>query len=249
MTKRYNVVPTHPDKTVGSIKIDDKTYYVCNVCGRLTKHKIRAFGKTYCYKHYRQQKRFGKTLDENPRTLYDGNECYIEGDVCYVKIYDKDCNHVATAKVDKEDFEKIRYVKWRKTADGHVMNNSKFKGSTILMSKVILDTDKMIRHVNGDNLDNRKSNLQPISRPQTQLTIAAKGITIAPSGNFKAHIKINGKSIHLGTYYYEYEALYARWYAEKLLFKEIKGFKPEPELLESRKKFIQKYVCEKVQRL
>lgn len=249
MENRYNVVPTYPDKTVGSIKIDDKTYYVCNVCGRLTKHKIKAFGKTYCYKHYRQQKRFGKTLDENPRTLYDRNECYIKGKICYVMIYDKECNHIATAKVDKEDLDKVRYIKWKKSANGYAMNTPKFKGSTVHMSRVILNTDKMVDHINHDTLDNRKSNLRIITKSQNQMNANYKGVRETPSGNFYAHIKLNGKSVYLGTYLYEDEALYARWYAEKLLFKEFRYPKPEPELLESRKKFIQKYVCEKVQRL
>ena len=64
-----------------------------------------------------------------------------------------------------------------------------------------------------------------------------------------AHIKINQKMLNLGYYLDEEEALYARWYAEKILFRDFAYPKPEPELLESRKSQIQEYVNHKVQRL
>ena len=64
-----------------------------------------------------------------------------------------------------------------------------------------------------------------------------------------AHIKINQKMLNLGNYLDEEEALYARWYAEQMLFKEYAYPKPEPEILKSRKSQIQEYVNRKVQRL
>ena len=248
MIQRYNVVPTHSDKSVGSIKIKDKTYYVCHVCGRLSKRKIKSNGKIFCTKHYKQFKKYGKPIDENPRTILDRNECYIDGDICYVMIYDKDCNHIATAKVDKEDLGKVRYIKWKKSASGYAMNTPKYKGSNTHMSRVILDTDEMVDHINHDTLDNRKCNLRIVNKSQNQMNANYKGVYVY-NGKYRAQIKMHGICCVLGEYVFEDEAYYARWYAEKILFKEYRYPKPEPAILDSRKKVIKKYVCEKVQRL
>ena len=73
---------------------------------------------------------------------------------------------------------------------------------------------------------------------------------VSKTGNqWYAYIKINQKMLNLGKYLDEEEALYARWYAEQILFKEYAYPKPEPEILESRKSQIQEYVSRKVQRL
>ena len=64
-----------------------------------------------------------------------------------------------------------------------------------------------------------------------------------------AKIKLNQKQIHIGTFIYEEEALYARWYAERILFKEFAYPKKEPDIIENRKKEIQELVSKKVQRL
>ena len=45
------------------------------------------------------------------------------------------------------------------------------------------------------------------------------------------------------------EALYARWYAERILFKEFAYPKEEPDILDSRKLEIQELINRKVQRL
>ena len=55
--------------------------------------------------------------------------------------------------------------------------------------------------------------------------------------------------INLGVYIFEEEALFARWYAEMLLFKEYRYPKEKPEILQDREKQIREYVGRKVQRL
>ena len=64
-----------------------------------------------------------------------------------------------------------------------------------------------------------------------------------------AKIKQNGKQIHLGSFDYEEEAQYARWCAEKILFKEFMFPKEEPVLPVKRKQEIFELVSKKVQRL
>ena len=62
-------------------------------------------------------------------------------------------------------------------------------------------------------------------------------------------IKQNGKQLHLGNFNYKEEAQYARWCAEKFLFKDFMFPKEEPNLPEKRKQEIFELVSKKVQRL
>lgn len=225
-----------------------KTYYRCSVCGRQLFRKIKSHGKVYCNKHYNQIKKYGTPQDTNPRTTYDKNEIIVDGKEARVKLYDAHCNHIATAIIDAEDVNKIRYTKWKLSASGYAANTPKFSGSNKHMHREILGTDQFVDHINHNTLDNRKSNLRIVTKAQNMMNSNFKGVS--PNGcKWYAHIKINQKMLNLGNYLDEEEALYARWYAEQVLFKEFAYPKPEPEILESRKSQIQEYVGRKVQRL
>jgi hypothetical protein len=227
---------------------DGKTYYRCSVCGRQLFRKIKSHGKVYCNKHYNQVKRYSHTIDTNPRTTFDKNEIIVDGKIARVKLYDAQCNHIATAIIDSEDVNKIRYTKWKLSSSGYAANTPKFSGSNKHMHREILDTDQFVDHINHNTLDNRKSNLRIVTKAQNMMNSNFKGVS--PNGcKWYAHIKINQKMLNLGNYLDEEEALYARWYAEQVLFKEFAYPKPEPEILESRKSQIQEYVSRKVQRL
>lgn len=227
---------------------DGKTYYRCCVCGRQLFRKIKSYGKVYCNKHYNQLKKYGHAIDNNPRTPYDKNEIIVDGKVARVKLYDAQCNHVATAIIDAEDVNKIRYTKWKLSSSGYAANTPKFSGSNKHMHREILGTDQFVDHINHNTLDNRKCNLRIVTKAQNMMNSNFKGVS--PNGcKWYAHIKINQKMLNLGNYLDEEEALYARWYAEQVLFKEYAYPKPEPEILESRKSQIQEYVNHKVQRL
>lgn len=227
---------------------DGKTYYRCCICGRQLFRKIKSHGKVYCKKHYHQLKKYGKPIDNNPRTILDRNEIIIDGNVAHIKIYDAHCNHIATTIIDAEDVSEIRYTKWKLSSSGYIMNTPKFKGSTKHLSRVILDTNEFVDHINHNPLDNRKKNLRVVTKSQNQMNANYKGVQHLGS-KWYARIKIHQKTIPLGGYLDEEEALYARWYAEQVLFKEYAYPKPEPEILESRKSQIQEYVNRKVQRL
>lgn len=227
---------------------DGKTYYRCSVCGRQLFRKIKSHGKVYCNKHYNQIKKYGAPQDTNPRTAYDKNEIIVDGKVARVKLYDAHYNHIATAIIDTEDVNKIRYTKWKLSASGYAANTPKYSGSNKHMHRVILDTDQFVDHINHNTLDNRKSNLRIVTKSQNAMNQNFKGVSKNGS-KWYAHIKINQKMLNLGNYLDEEEALYARWYAEQVLFKEFAYPKPEPEILESRKSQIQEYVNRKVQRL
>lgn len=227
---------------------DGKTYYRCCVCGRQLFRKVKSHGKVYCNKHYDQLKKYGTPQDTNPRTAYDKNEIIVDGKIARVKLYDAHCNHIATAIIDAEDVNKIRYTKWKLSASGYAANTPKYSGSNKHMHRVILDTDQFVDHINHNTLDNRKCNLRVVTKAQNMMNSNFKGVS-RNGCKWYAYIKINQKMLNLGNYLDEEEALYARWYAEQVLFKEFAYPKPEPEILESRKSRIQEYVNRKVQRL
>lgn len=228
-----------------------KTYYRCSVCNRQLFRKKTLNHKVYCSKHYNQVKKYGHQLDNNPRTVLDKNEITIAGNTAYIKLYDNDNNPIATARIDVEDVPKVRYTKWRLAKNGYIVSNSKYGLNTSkLLHKVILNTNDAVDHIDHDPFNNRKHNL--IRMPMItgySMNQDFLGVVQSPNGSWQARIKVNNRTINLGKYHEKAEVLYARWYAERVLFKEYAYLKPEPEILESRKPQIQDFVNRKIQRL
>lgn len=232
------------------IKENGKTYYVCCICGRKSFHKIKSYGHIYCCKHYKQIKKYKKVIDNNPRTILDKNEYHIVGNTTIINIYDRKCNVIAQTIIDTEDLSKVKNIKWKLSQSGYVMNTPKFKNSTIHMSRVILGTDQFVDHINHNTLDNRKKNLRIVTKSQNQMNVNYNGVyEVQSSGKWIAKIKINGKQLYLGVYVFKEEAMFARWYAETLLFKEYRYPKKKPIILQDREEQIKEYVNKKVQRL
>lgn len=217
----------------------------CEICGRPWRKKLVAEGKIVCNKHYKQFKKFGYFRDKSPRTQCDKNEIEIQGEVAFIYLYDRFYNIIAKAKIDTEDIGKVKYIKWRLNHNNYVINNS---DSSIYLHRRILGHNDLVDHINGDRLDNRKCNLRAATKSQNQMNVNYKGV-YAYKNKWLAKIKLNQKQIHLGLFIEREEALYARWYAEQILFKEYAYPKEEPVILESRKEEIQELVNKKVQRL
>lgn len=246
--KVINNIPTaNTDKE--TVVKDGKTYYICSVCGRLSFRKTKSYGKIYCTKHYRQVKKHGHALDTNPRTPYDRNEIRIYKSIAEMDIYNKNNHVIATTIFDPEDVPRVRYIKWKLSASGYVMNTPKFKGSSQHLSHLIMCTDQFIDHRNHNTLDNRKENLRIVTKSQNQMNSNNKGVNTRPDGRFYAYIKKNQRMLNLGVYVDKEEAMFARWYAEQKLFGEYAYPKPKPKILTDRESQIKKYVEKKVQRL
>lgn len=243
---QINVCPNHDAR---SIEENGKTYYVCNVCGRKSFRVVRSHGLMWCDKHYKQFKRHGHVLDNNPRTPYDRNEIEIDGDVARMSLYDVHGDVVARTLIDAEDVAKVRYTKWTLARNGYVMNKSKRAKSAIHLSRAILNANEYIDHINHDALDNRKCNLRIVTKSQNAMNRNAKGVSVDKDGLHYARIKKNGKMLNLGRYAVPDEALWARWYAETVVFDDYRYDKPEPDVPAHRKAAIKAYVDRKVQRL
>lgn len=249
--KILNRIETY-DKSKEEIIIDGQPMYVCCICGRASFKKIKVWGHIYCNKHYRQHKK-RKIKDPSPRTVHDRNEIRIDGDVAYVYLYNEDFSVKSICKIDADDVEKVQYTKWADRSGYAYYNGTRAtRGYHMhrLIMGVIGQKDVFVDHINGDRLDNRKSNLRLVNKSQNAMNMStAKGVDHY-GDTYYARIKIHQKVIRLGSYKIEEEAYYARWYAETILFGEYqyKG-KVEPNIPQERKKQIQEYIDKKVQRL
>lgn len=124
--------------------------------------------------------------------------------------------------VDDEDYGWISSYKWYADKDPH--NHRLFyarrkerlrngKQKTITLAREILNapSDKMVDHINGDTLDNQRSNLRIATHAQNNRNIhrykGFKGVVWHKRSNkWIARIVFNGKIIHLGYYTDDVEA-------------------------------------------
>ena len=224
----------------------------CKICGRPMKDS-RMQGM--CNKHYKQFKKYGYCLDNNPRTIYDLNEITICGDIALIALYNQEQNVVAQAIIDAEDVEKVKYIKWKYRKDCNYVINTGTRADRrpIHLHRYIMGLDRgtysedsIVDHINHNPLDNRKQNLRIVTKTQNAQNkkIVPKGI-YEYHGKWMAYIKIHQRMLNLGHYVLKEEALYARWYAERLIFREFAYQKEEPFVSGERKNAIRDYVNRK----
>lgn len=120
------------------------------------------------------------------------------------------------AIVDDEDYENLNQWKWyaiqNRTKDGWYArrNSGKFPfRKNIKMHRYIMNTPENMEcdHINHDTLDNRKSNLRNVTHHQNVMNskirkdnkTGYKGVYLF-KGKIKAHIRVGGKNVHLGTF-------------------------------------------------
>lgn len=201
---------------------------ICPVCGKI--HNYRS--KTgLCEKHYCQQLRYGRFLDNSPRSIYDPNEYRIEGDITYISVYNKQ-----GIKLDKEviiDTKNIPLVLQYKVylcyykkdnlyyAQCNVARNNKVK-----LHKIVCPSINTVDHINGNTLDNRECNLRDVNHSvQNVNKISTKGIQkqIYRYNNnyiikgYAATLCFKGKRYISRYYKTEEEAMYYRYLLLQLL--------------------------------
>lgn len=114
--------------------------------------------------------------------------------------------------VDEADYEHLNQFKWHYTADGYAARRDKAQNwKYVYMHRVITNPIEKLEvdHINGDKLDNRRSNLRTCSKSQnganktkqSNNTSGYKGVTWNRRDKlWLARININRKSFHLGVY-------------------------------------------------
>lgn len=168
----------------------------------------------YCNRHYLQIRRHGDILpiDRNRNTP---QEFEFYGDDCHVLLYDKSGNKITSAIVDKADYVILNQYKYNFSGRRYVRISGKSKEGYVFLHQLILGT-RWVDHIDGDRLNNRRSNLRPCtnqqnqfnSKPQMGRLSKYKGVSIVRGKNkpYTAGIQINMKRIHLGSFYTEENA-------------------------------------------
>lgn len=129
--------------------------------------------------------------------------------------------HGQVALVDDEDFERLSGVRWKTDPYGYASRTWRRNGKNYYesMHRVILAPPAGMEadHINGDRLDNRRSNLRVATREQQMRNTAAvrgklhseyKGVTRS-RGRWMMRLKAGGKSMAYGLFRSEVAAAMA----------------------------------------
>jgi len=163
---------------------------LCSVegCGRTQ------YCKGYCRRHYQQYKIHGKILE---RTRIDPNEFIIDGDICWIILYNKHCIEIARTCIDTKYYEAIfeSKAKWHLTDSGYVIahfddeiQRQKFRLHHIIMylsRQEQIPAEYDVDHKDGNPLNNLENNLRLCTQSQNNQnqrkrkdnTSGGKGVT------------------------------------------------------------------------
>ena len=202
------------------------TLTVCCICGEKSKSTWKD-GKEYCRKHYMQMYHHGRILE---KTIYDRNEWIEYEDYAECITYNKNLKPNVRVKFDLEDAKKLKNKKI------YICNhNGKFYAIICengmhkpMAHRYVMglygeeySIRKVVDHINGDSLDNRKSNLRICSHAENMINIRKKdkiiGVNINKDGKYVARLMHNYRGINLGIYNTYEEAVLARILKEKEL--------------------------------
>jgi hypothetical protein len=187
----------------------------------------------YCPRHLMQMKRSGIILE---RTIHDPNEIIIYDDYAEIILYDQHNKETGRAIIDIDDVILCSKYKWyNKAENGREYALSQEKGKIIRIHRLILNFYDMsydIDHMDGDGLNNKKSNLRIITHQQNAMnqrklpsnnSTGYIGVTFVKNTNkFQAQIYLNDKQIYLGSFSNIEDAIEARHQAELKYFGEYK---------------------------
>jgi len=116
-------------------------------------------------------------------------------------------NQVFIVLVDDDIAEELRGKKLNVNRKGYVVTSQKYRGRYMLQTSIMQPEDGMVvDHINGDKLDNRRSNLQIVTnaencrkRPNHHTNKTGyRGVYPHKNGTFSAAIMVNYKRKSLG---------------------------------------------------
>lgn len=202
-----------------SLKPKEKSKEVCCICGEPFSSHYN--GKPYCNKHYLRMY-FSGTPELRGRA--STNTFEVVGDV--MKITTKSGIQILA---DAEDTPKITSHSWCISRTGYAVANIDHR--TVKMHHLVFGDPPagyVTDHINGNPLDNRKSNLRFCTPKENARNCKVgknnktgfTGVKKA-DGKYKASIMVDRKSICLGTYEKLEDAVKVRKEAEKEYFGEF----------------------------
>ena len=174
---------------------------------------------------------------------------------------------VITAVIDKEDYERAKEKTWRiskKKNKFYLISGSKTKQNTIYLHKFILNEEPPvgyeIDHIDGNSLNNRKSNLRIITRLQNiqnskeriDSQIGIRGISPDGHGGFTVDFCFNKNRIYVKPWKSLEEAVWCRKILEEYYGLEMLNNNPKAvpylTLPVERQREIEQYVMSKISR-
>ena len=161
-----------------------------------------------------------------------GNK-YIINDNYVEMIIESKVYGVIRVKIDNDDLEKCSKLTWHyaKNKDSKYIQ-TRIKGKMIKLHRYIMNINNsnlVVDHINRNPLDNRKSNLRICSYKENSFnksirvdnTSGIPGVSFHKTNKkWRAKIKYNNLTIHLGYFEDINEALINRRVAEEILFGE-----------------------------
>ena len=155
------------------------------------------------------------------------NEILEFSDCAKILLKDNTGKVVGQAIIDLDDLEKVKKFKWHLTNAGYVIGYMKGAKIKPLLHHIILGVKEnhYTDHINGNTLDNRKSNLRFLTPSLNVLTgrlssrnrSGKKGVSVIKKNNktqYKAYIRVDGVVHNLGIHKNLNDAVKARQEAE-----------------------------------
>ena len=161
-----------------------------------------------------------------------GNK-YLINDKYVEMIIESKIHGIIRVKIDKDDLEKCSQLTWHyaKNKDSKYIQ-TRIKGKMVKLHRYIMNINNsnlVVDHINRNPLDNRKSNLRICSYKENSFnksirsdnTSGISGVSFHKTNKkWRAKIKYNNLTIHLGYFEDINEALINRRVAEEILFGE-----------------------------
>jgi len=156
------------------------------------------------------------------RTTRDKNRIVEHKDYYEMHLYNNKSVKVGTAKIDKEDIDKVTDHKWRLDSSTNYVKAEINRKSSYLHHLVLGRREGFeIDHKNHCRTDNRKQNLRFVTRSENLMNREGKGVTwYERTKQWRARITKNQKVIHLGCFKKKKDAIKKRRQAEIKYFGE-----------------------------
>ncbi len=191
-------------------------------CDREGILKFKGKGKRYCRTHYQRIWKNGtiKLVDRFKPNEFIYTETYVE--MC---LYGRSGEVICKTKIDTEDVEKIKHLRWYKSRDDSVVNSKGYKHKILPRILINAPEDLEVDHINHDRLDNRKRNLRICTRSENKINRRFPGYHIHKNGKqperWRVVLRKDKKIIYEKQFKTEDEARSARIEAEQRFFGEF----------------------------
>lgn len=241
---------------------------ICEVCGKTVGVRYCSIAnKNLCLKHLGQFIRYGYFKDNNQRTINDLNHITIdqENNIAYIDLYDTSGNVIYQIMIDSEDVFKVQNIKWRITKKKQKVYVISGKGSNQhYLARYILNYngDLEVDHIDGNELNNRKSNLRIVTRQENILNMKVRfnsktqirGVSYDKTHNtFLADFVYKKNRFYFKPYKTLEEAVYLRYLCEITYLKDFRNMSNDEQIHKiinslsiDKKQEIEKYFHSKV---